>query len=166
MFNADALLTIAEMAIGLAGFSAVVAAFARSGELSPTDRTRFVWLFSTAFVAALLAFVPILLSEAALSGPTLWRWSSGVMIATWLVSIGLVAYSDFRDSHDPSVPPPDFSRGVFLFVPSVVNLVLQIMNFWGEAWEPSSAVYIFGTLVWLYAASLVFMAIVLERRAG
>ena len=55
MEGVDALPTIAEMAIGLAGFSAVVAAFTIRGELSQTDRSRFLLLFTTAFVAALLA---------------------------------------------------------------------------------------------------------------
>ena len=94
MTGIDALLTIAEMAIALAGFSAVVAAFARQGALSPEDRSRFVWLFSTAFVAALLAFVPVLLIEANFEPPELWRCASGVMLLAWFASIGLLLYEN------------------------------------------------------------------------
>ena len=60
----DALFTIAEMAIGVAGFSAIVGAFTGSQALTVSDRRRFVWLFTNAFVAALLAFVPVLLADA------------------------------------------------------------------------------------------------------
>jgi hypothetical protein len=52
-----------------------------------------------------------------------------------------------------------------LVVPSLFNLVLQLLNVSGVAWEPSAAPYLIGNLVWLYAASLVFVAIVLERPA-
>ena len=45
----DALFTIAEMAIGVAGFSAIVAAFTGHGPLTLTDRRRFVWLFTCSF---------------------------------------------------------------------------------------------------------------------
>jgi len=39
----------------------------------------------------------------------------------------------------------------------------QVLNVSGRWWEPSSAPYLVGSLVWLYAAGLVFVAIVLER---
>ncbi len=44
MEASDELLTIAELAVGLAGFSGVVVAFTRQGELSLTDRYRFIGL--------------------------------------------------------------------------------------------------------------------------
>jgi hypothetical protein len=56
----DALFTIAEMAIGVAGFSAIVAAFTGQGPLTATDRRRFVWLY-----AAALPFVSIVLERPA-----------------------------------------------------------------------------------------------------
>jgi hypothetical protein len=162
MGGTETLLTIAELAIGLAGFSAVVAAFTIRGELSPTDRSRFIWLFTTAFVAALLAFVPSMLSEAGLADATLWRASSGIWIVAWLISTGIFAIGLLR--RDPSKWRPRWSA--LTLVPSVLNLALVVMNVWGVAWEPSGAVYIFSTLLWLCAAALVFMSIVLERPAA
>ncbi len=166
MPGADALLAIAEMAIGLAGFSAVVGAFTRHGELSRPDRYRFFWLFATAFVAALLAFVPVVIMEAGYSGPWVWRTASAIMVGIWLIQIGAWLVVLPRTRRDPEMGPPGFSQGPLLVVPSVINLALQLANASGIAWEPSAAPYILGTLVWLYAAALVFMAIVLERLNG
>ena len=58
MEASDELLTIAELAIGLAGFSGVVIAFAHQGGLRAVDRFFFIALISIAGTAALLAFVP------------------------------------------------------------------------------------------------------------
>ncbi len=166
MAGADALFTIAEMAIGLAGFSAVVAAFTTHGELTSTDRSRFVLLFTTAFVAALLAFVPTILNETGLADATLWRTSSGIMILVWLISTVPFAVGLLRDRRDPSFVPRVFSQRPHILVPSVLNLALQLMNLWGGAWEPSAAIYIVGNLAWLAAAAIVFVSIVLERPAA
>jgi len=161
----DALLTIAEIAITLAGFSAVVSAFTVDGALTRSDRGGFLWLFATAFVAALLAFVPIVLSQMGLANHVLWRASSGIMVLAWLLSMGLWFLGRLRDRRDPTAPS-SFADGPLLVVPAVLNLILQMVNIWGGAWQPSPAVYTIGTLVWLYAASLVFMSIVLDRPAA
>ena len=166
MAGADALLTVAEMAIGLAGFSAVVAAFTTRGQLTPQDRSRFLWLFTTAFAAALLAFVPIVLSEASLEGAHLWRASSSIMVVIWVLTMGSWGVTELRERRDPSIALNSFAKGPLLVVPSIANVTLQAINVWGGAWEASAAIYILGTLCWLYAAALVFMSMVIERSAA
>ena len=166
MASADALLTIAEMAIALAGFSAVVAAFTIHGELTPIDRSRFVWLFATAFVTGLLAFVPTILSETGLADVALWRASSGIMVFLWLIFTVPFAVGLLRDRRDPAFVPQVFSQRPYILVPSVLNLALQLINLWGSVWEPSAAIYLIGTLAWLSAAAIAFMSIVLERPAA
>jgi len=161
MTGGDALLTIAQLAISLAGFSAVVSAFTVRGELTQADRSKFLWLIATALVAALLAFVPIILDEARMDGIQLWRVSSLIMVLAWFVSMGIWLVELLRDRRRRS--SPSFADGPLLVVPSVGNLILQLFNVSGMAWQPSPAAYIVGTLVWLYAASLAFLSIVLER---
>jgi hypothetical protein len=51
---------IAQIAVGLAGFSGVVAAFSRSREFRVEDRVRFLMLVGGTFVVILLSFVPFL----------------------------------------------------------------------------------------------------------
>ncbi len=161
----DALFTIAEMAIGVAGFSAIVAAFAGRGPLSLTDRRRFVWLFTCSFVAALLAYVPVLLREASLSGPDLWRYSSASMSLVWVVASVVWVFGEVRQRGAGASQARGVWQGPAHLVPSFLNFLLQLCNVFGLFWEPSAAAYIGGTLVWLYAAALVFVSIVLERPA-
>jgi len=163
MSGGDALLAIAEIAIAIAGFSGVVSAFTLHGTLARPDRSRFIWLFVTASVAALLAFVPIVLSQTGLTNDVLWRASSGIMVAAWLISMGLWLAAVLRRRRDPTRGPASFADGPLLVVPAASNLALQLINVWGGAWQPSPAAYTIGTLVWLYAAALAFLSMVLER---
>ena len=163
MVGSDSLLTTAELAIAIAGFSAVIAVFANHGRLSQDDRSRFFWLFTTAFVAALLAYVPIVLSQAGLSGPPLWRVSSSIMVFAWFASMVPWSVLTIRNRRRASSLPLGVGEPYALLIPSVINLGVQIANVWGGIWVPSSAYYLLGTLIWLYAASLVFMAAVLYR---
>ena len=159
----DALFTIAEMAVGVAGFSAIVAAFTGQGPLTVTDRRRVVWLFTCSFAAALLAFVPVLLREASLSGPDLWRYSSASMSLVWVVAAAAWVFGEVRQNRSGSAEATGFWQGPAALVPSFLNFLLQLSNTFGLFWEPSAAAYVGGTLVWLYAAVLPFMSIVLER---
>lgn len=81
MEAADELLTLAELAIGLAGFSGVVVAFAHQGELTPLDRWRFAGLLSLSMGAAVAAFVPSIFHHLGFSGAPLWRASSLTFLA-------------------------------------------------------------------------------------
>ena len=91
MEASEVLLTIAEMAIGLAGFSGVVLAFTYQGRLRPSDRYRFIGLFTQALTVALLCFVPFGFHYASLVGVSIWRGSSSVMVLLTLISAWLTA---------------------------------------------------------------------------
>jgi hypothetical protein len=86
----DELLTIAEIAVGLAGFSGVIAVFIQRGGLPLADRVRFLALFVTAFTALILAFLPIALAYSGFKDQDIWRISSGTMVLINL--IGFVAF--------------------------------------------------------------------------
>jgi len=163
MVDFDALLTIAELAIAVAGFSVVISVFIARGHLTQDDRSRFTWLFTTAFVTALLAYVPIILNQAGLSGPILWRTASSVMIVVWFASMIPWLVLMRRKRRDLSKSPLGVGEPYALLIPALFNLGIQVANTWGRFWVPSSAYYLVGTLVWLYAAALVFVAIFLHR---
>lgn len=75
MDGQNELLTIAEIAIGIAGFTGVIAVFAERGRLSPADRLRFLGVFVTAFSALVLAFIPLALAHSGLRDQQLWQTS-------------------------------------------------------------------------------------------
>jgi hypothetical protein len=79
----DALATIAEIAIAVAGFSGVAAVLGRrsQGEWSPLDVFRLRALLLSSFSIVIFCFLPIVLSLTLLSSSSVWALSSGA----WLV---------------------------------------------------------------------------------
>ena len=161
----DELLTIAEIAVGLAGFSGVVAAFLQRGGLSLQDRLLFLTLFTTAFVALFLAFVPIAFAHAGLEGEPLWRTSSISMAMVWIV--GMIPYPLFamRDHRQevPSLPPIPRIGLLLFFGPAIATFLLQVANAGEWFWDANFLPYLFGMLQWLYHAAFTFVIIILFR---
>jgi hypothetical protein len=159
----DELLTVAEISIGIAGFSGVVAAFLQREQLHQLDQARFINLFVVAFSALFLTFVPISFSYAGFSGMALWRWSSAAMIFAWLLNAGLMIffiYPVIRE-HVPGRLRRIPSAAVA--IPSALNLFVQILNLTGWFWEPGFLAFLIGLLVNVYCAAALFVYIVIFR---
>ncbi len=162
MEESDELLTIAELAVGLAGIGGLVVAFTRQGRLSAIDRFRFIVLFSQALFVAVLAFVPFGFHHAGRAGPALWSASSGVMVVLWVCSAWWVGVHLRPDSFSPEEDLPK-SLFVALVGPATFSLLLQIANFVGWPMESGVLSYLVGLLLWLSAPALVFASLVLNR---
>lgn len=80
MENAGTLQMIAELAIGVLGFSGVVAVLGRrgAGEWAPVDRFRFLNMVHTAAIVLALAVLPFPFHSAGFGSEALWGWCSGV----------------------------------------------------------------------------------------
>jgi hypothetical protein len=89
---ADALSTLAEVAIAIAGFSGIVSVFGRrsSGHWSPAERTRLVGLLVMSFTAVFFSVVPFVLLSIPVSESTCWRSLSLLLAASRLGSIAVV----------------------------------------------------------------------------
>lgn len=164
MEGSDELLTIAELAVGLAGIAGLVVAFTHEGKLGSTDRYRFIALFSLALFAAVLAFVPFGFHHSGKVGPAVWSASSGVMVVLWVCSawwIGVYLRPDF--SAEELLPR---SVSVAFIGPPTFNLLLQIANFVGWPMEPGAASYVIGLLIWLSIPALLFAVLILYRARG
>ena len=162
MRASDELLTLAELAIGLAGFSGVVVAFARQGELTQVDRWRFAGLLSLTIGAAATAFVPSILHNFGVSGVALWRASSVVFLVVAVIYLLILPPRLIRISRERgTVPPRAFIVGTFSL--SAVNLATQLANALGWPAEPGPALLISGLVIWLVIASLFFALLVLSR---
>ena len=158
----DELLTIAEIAIGIAGFSGVIAAFLERGGLHRVDRARFVFLFAMAFITLALSYVPIVVSHLVDDVNQIWPYSSAVMVIVWFMTVG----SGFRYVN-PALRG-EMERDLnytylLIMIPSILNLVTQCLNLSGWLWEPGFVAYLFGLFVYLYAAGLLFVYIILFR---
>ncbi len=156
----EELLNIAEIAVGIAGFSGVIAAFLQRGGLHQVDRVRFINLFSTAFSTLLLAYVPIVLSHLVDDPEQVWSLSSGVMIVAWLVASTLSFLLVFPTVREHVYGPLPFA---LLVLPSVANLVVQVLNLGGWLWHPGFLAYLVGLFSYLYGSGLMFVYVILYR---
>jgi len=159
----DELLTIAEIAVTLAGFAGVVVAFLHRGELHAVDRIRFVNFFTIAFEAVILAFVPIALSHLEFEGSRLWVWSSAFMIGLWTLHMMMVPLFLARVLGAMRVVSP--FPTVLMLVPAFVNVAVQLVNATGWLHEPGFVPYLFGLFVYLYSAGVSFVYMVIFRPA-
>ena len=155
------LLAIAQIAIALAGFSAVVAAFFQGHGLNLADRIRFVGIFAIAFVTLLLAFLPIALQHAGLSGSRLWVGSSSTMVVVWCA--GMWDLGRRWRTMTNLLPGESTVPILLIFVPASANLAVQVCNVGGWLWEPNFVGYLFGLLCYLYTAGVGFVLVVLYR---
>ena len=157
----DELLTIAEIAVGLAGFSGVVAGFIQRGGLSAADRLRFIALFITAFAALVLAFIPIALAYAGFQDENLWRLSSVIMMLTGIAGIVSIPFGTHRIRKE--IATTSLLPTILLLVPALINVVVQLMNAGAWIWQPNFVPYLIGMLLCLFETGLIFVFIVLFR---
>ncbi len=161
MEASDELLTIAELAVGLAGFAGLVVAFTHRGGLHATDRYRFIVLFSLALFAALLSFVPFGFHHAGWLPPNLWRASSGVMLTSTVFTgfwLGIYLRPDFS----PEENPPKALNALLYLLP-MINLLLQVANLVGWPTKPGALAYVAGLILWLSLPAVVFALLILYR---
>ena len=163
MEGRDELLTIAELAIGIAGFSGVVAAFVQRDGLHTLDRNRFINLFVTSLSTLLLAFVPVFLEPIVTTPARLWQTASGAMIVAlvlnFLISYRLVltVAREYMGANERRT-----AQAILAF-PAVTNPLVQLLNVTGLMWTPSFQAYLFGLLAYLYTAGFLFVYILLFR---
>jgi hypothetical protein len=85
MEEVDALVAVAEISVGIAGFSGVVAALQWRDRWHAWDRIRTASLLFISFGAVVLSLFPIALNSFGVADPALWRWSSASMLAYLLI---------------------------------------------------------------------------------
>lgn len=156
----EVLLTMAEVAVGLAGFSGVVAAFSRTREdFAPEDRVRFLMLVGGTFFVILLAFVPFLLDLGGMPEEETWRWSSGA----WL--LGFMGCTPFLVAGRRVImrrgrPAPGWS--VLLIAAASVSAALaQLGNALGWPYAPGPVPFLLGLMVGLVGSGSIFVYLVL-----
>lgn len=155
------LLTLAEIAVGLAGFSGVVAAFSRTRDFPPEDRVRFLMLVGGTFFVILLALVPFLFELGGMTESETWRWSSGV----WL--FGLVGFTPLvvagrRIIVRRGQPAPGWSLLLVAAV-SLAAALAQLGNVLGWPYAPGPVPFLLGLMAGLLGSGSIFVYLVLIR---
>ena len=162
MDASDELRTIAELAIGLAGFSGVVAAFSYRGRLGDVDRYHFLILFTVSFAAVFLCFVPFGVHKVVQDVQAVWQSSSAIMLAaSVLVGVFLTAATPMSMRWDSSMEFGLLGGALISFILPVLIILSQLANVIGWPAGPDSLLYVGGLLGWLLVAGLNFLRLVL-----
>ncbi len=157
----DTLLTIAEVGIAMAGFSAIVVML-RRGETSnrwqKQDADRFHGMIVHAVLAALFSFLPALFTGFQVAEIEALQWSSGLLGVATAIQL-VIAFQLEREK------TPWTASG--LAVASVVVVITQIANcvadfgarslgFYvaGLFWHILQASVLFSMLIWIPASSI------------
>ncbi len=160
MEASDELLTIAELAIGLAGFSGVAVVFRGREGLRIVDRYRFMSVLSVSLSVLVLAFVPFGFHHAGQVGPALWMGSSAIMVVFWFSSAWLLGV---RFRPDFSAVDEQLPKQVEFVIWGLgtLNLVLAVANLSGWPMQSGALFYLAALVSWLVVAAFLFAFLVL-----
>jgi hypothetical protein len=162
MRGSDELLTLAELAIGLAGFSGVVAAFAYRGRLEALDRVRFIALFTSAIGSAVFAFVPLLFHHAGFDEASTWRASSLLFFLAAVAFTAVIGRPLRRTALTSGAAIPPWLIA-WMFALAILNYALQLSNALGWPYPPSPLPFLAGLVICVYYAASFFAFLVLFR---
>jgi hypothetical protein len=129
MSGPDALATIAEIAIAIAGFAGIAAVLGRrsQGDWTPEDAFRLQGLLYSSFSAVIFSFVPIVLLLTRLAPSVVWSLSSGAAL-TWLIFIVATRSKEVRRRSETRVIPIERSAWIAISLPSLAMLILHGTN--------------------------------------
>ena len=149
----DALFTVAEVGIALAGFSGVVAMLGRrgAGEWSEPDWLRFAMLLAFSFGVVVFSFLPALAMAFGASEPQAWATSSLLLALFMLAAYAIVIRRVARLGSEATEQFPQATgRAVgILTLPVLATLVLNSL---GIGFAKSFAPFLLG-LLWLVCLS-------------
>ncbi len=144
--------TVAEIAVGLVGFSGIVLALRPRVDANPIDRARFVDLLVAGFGVVFLSFLPGLLDSLFSDSATAWRFASAAQ-AAWFALAILSAVRRFEG------PVPVINAvGVVIGAAFAVALAIVASGPWVHY---AYSVY-FAALLWgLFVAAMEFSLLLL-----
>ena len=153
MEHIDTLLTVAEIAVALAGFASLVSVIGRRRDDTSraTDSIRLQMMLEVAFRNAAFALLPLPFLQLAPSDPIVWRISSGLYIVV------IVAHFFLR------MRPNDRPRERWLNVSSLIlvsiTVVAGLANVLGLGGSNAFSLYLANLLLGLAAAGLFFFSV-------
>lgn len=164
--GADALLSLAEFAVALAGFMGVVMVFRRpEADLHPYDSHRIKISLATTLSPAFLALLPAGLSLSGLSNGILWGLCSSLGA---LVSIGCLALETCGRRRLPSAAKALISPTVVRIFQVLLglSLALHVINLSAFSFEPRAGLYFLALVLSLGFGAVAFVRVVFIQPRG
>jgi hypothetical protein len=165
MQSLDVASTIAEIAVGLAGFSGLVLVLdQRRNRLTGLEKYRLILLLTPSLLALFLALAPLALLETGIGSTVLWRAASGVQA---LICVGLVAGFAPWTRRVMQEAPEIFHWPQLTLVTGgyLLNGVFQGLHAVGLFGSPNPGVYLVGLVFLLLHAGQQFVRILLVHPA-
>jgi hypothetical protein len=147
----ERLAALAEVAVGLSGFSSVVVVFRRrtsDGAWKPEDAYRFKLMLEAGLCAALFALLPSAIAGLGVAANTLWPFLSMLLLA-------YLAFDLLRKRRQMAqLPAASLNRGLVWFttIASLFVLLIQALNVADWLVPRGPGPYVFG-VTWLTAYS-------------
>lgn len=157
MEGSDQLLTVAEIGATLAGFTAIVGIFSRSGQRSEGTRLFFWLMIEFSFATIFFCVLPLVLSNFGVAPGTVWGASSAAMAAflvLHVMGVRAVLRSGFAKGQLPRFGPALMGP---LFA---VLFVVQGLNALSFGFDRSYAAYFLGLVLFLGVAMTNFALLV------
>jgi hypothetical protein len=159
----ESLTSIVEFAITLAGFAGIVVALGkRPGQWAPADRYRLLNILMLSFGAGFMAYLPIGLAHAGLSGSSLWRVSSGGFLCFGVFTGGFTIARTRRLRGEVRVLLNPIVLWMSIVFGGVANLA-QLLNVLGLGFQPQFAPYFLGLVLILLMSAIQFVRILFAR---
>lgn len=158
----DALSTIAEIALGLAGFSGVVVVLGRQpGIFTRVEAGRLVLLLMISIGAMFLALLPLSLAPLELADSLLWRISAATF-TIFCLGYWLVGRSRVRIVRDHAPEIYSFGVSVFNYATVGTAMVLQLVVL-ARPEDLGPGLYVLGLLSLLLTATVQFVRMLFIR---
>ena len=156
MEHRDTLLTIAEIAVALAGFASIVSVIARraDGRSRIADAARLRMMLEVALRNAGFAVLPLPFLQLAPSDPVVWRISSGFYLVVALV------YGVIRLRSQRGLNPRWFTTSVQVLL--AMTAVASLANVLGLGGASAFSLYLASLLIGLSVAGLAFLSVVVS----
>ncbi len=169
MMIPDALLTISELGLGLAGFSGVILVFEGSPEtMHPVDWTRIRMLLTVSLGTMVLSLVPFGLEMFDSMEPGLWRVACGFS-ATWNIVMGAIFFPDvLRLTRDERAQLFAGERVGYiltsiLFALGIIAFLAHLLFAAGALGGNGAGLFFLGTVWLLVLAAYLFASLVFDR---
>lgn len=151
MEHSDTLLTIAELAVALAGFASLVSIIGRRRNDATRDSFRLRMMLEVSFRNALFALLPLPFLQLAPSDPIIWRISSGLYL------VAIVGHTILRLRTNEVPGERSFSGSMWVLV--ALTVVAGVANVLGLGGSYAFSLYLANLLLGLFAAGLSFISV-------
>ena len=161
MIDNDILFTLAELAVALAGFSAIIGVLSSrrvSADLK-INALRLQVMLETCFMVAAAAFIPILLDKFHISHVALWRVASAVFLCL-AIPFEIVARN--RTKNIPNMTLTKFNVNTINWALSIGADVLLVAILIGAVGTLSESLYLVALFSQLIVAGILFVQFAAE----